>query len=164
VHTHGTHVGTGLASNPEDGQVAVVVKLDQLGLVDGTDTELTLDGRDQRRALEESTGQGLEGLGELLLRLDGVVEAEDADVLLTGTLLGLDQAGGAVNADNQASSDLGVEGAGVTGLLDTENAADPGDDLVGGRVGGLVQVDDTVSVFVWVDFGCGSWVRNLVLL
>jgi hypothetical protein len=42
--------------------VTVVVELEQLGLVDGTDTELTLDSRDQRRALEKSTSQGLEGL------------------------------------------------------------------------------------------------------
>jgi hypothetical protein len=126
--------------------MTVVVKLEQLGLMNRTDTELTLNGRDQRGALEESTGQSLEGLGELLLGLDGVVEAEDADVLLTGSLLGLDQTGGTVNADNQASSDLGIKSSTVTSLLDAENAADPGDNLVGRGVGRLVQVDDTVSI------------------
>jgi hypothetical protein len=126
--------------------VAVVIELNQLGLMDSTDTELTLDSRDQRRALEESSGQGLKGLGELLLRLDGVVEAENADVLLTSSLLRLDQAGGTVNADNQASSNLGIKSSTVTSLLDTENAADPSDNLVRRRVGGLVQVDDTVSI------------------
>ena len=34
----------------------------------------------------------------------------DADVLLSRTLLGLDQAGGAVNADDQIASDLRVGG------------------------------------------------------
>jgi len=85
-------------------------------------------------------------LGKLLLRLDSVVETKNADVLLTGTLLRLDQASGAVNADNQASSDLGIESTTVTSLLNTEDTTDPGDDLVRGRVGGLVQVDDTISV------------------
>lgn len=34
-----------------------IVELDELALVNGTDTQLTLDGRDQRRALEEGTSQ-----------------------------------------------------------------------------------------------------------
>jgi hypothetical protein len=58
VDTEGTDVGTGLARDPEDAEVAVVVELDELGLVNGTDTELTLDGRDQGRTLEQSTGEG----------------------------------------------------------------------------------------------------------
>lgn len=85
-------------------------------------------------------------LSKLLLRLDGIVETENADVLLTGTLLRLDQASGTINADDQASSNLGIESTTVTSLLDTKDATDPGDDLVRGRVGGLVQVDDTISV------------------
>ena len=62
----------------------------------------------------------------------------------TPHLLGLDQARRAVDADDEAARDLGVQGPGVARLFDTENAADPRDDLVTGRVGGLVQVDDAV--------------------
>jgi hypothetical protein len=45
------------------------------------------------------------------------VETDDADILLTSTLLRLDKTSSAVNADNQAASDLGIEGTRVTGLL-----------------------------------------------
>jgi hypothetical protein len=101
VHAKGTDVGASLAGNPEDTEVAVVVELDQLALVDRADTQLALDGRNEGRALEEGTGEGLEGLGESRLAAgDGVVETNNGNVLLTGTLLGLDEAGGAVNADN----------------------------------------------------------------
>jgi hypothetical protein len=47
------------------------------------------------------------------------VQANDADILLSGSLLGLDETGGAVNADNEAAGDLGVESAAVTSLLDS---------------------------------------------
>lgn len=58
-------------------------------------------------------------------------------------LLTLDKTGGAVNGDNQASSNLGIQSTTVTGLLDAENSLDPGDDFVGRGVRGLVEVDDT---------------------
>jgi hypothetical protein len=101
MHAERPDIGTGLARHPEDTEVAVVVELDQLALVDRTDTELALDGRDEGRALEQGTGQGLEGLGESSLTAgDGVVEADDGNVFLTSTLLGLDETGSAVDADN----------------------------------------------------------------
>jgi hypothetical protein len=118
VNTESTDVGTSLTADPEDTEVALIVELVQLALVDGTDTELTLDGRDQGRTLEESTSEGLEGTAELGLATgDLVVQTDHADVLLTGTLLGLDQTGGTVNADDQTSSDLGIKGTTVTSLL-----------------------------------------------
>lgn len=40
-------------------------------------------------------------LGQILLRADLVVQANDADVLLTSALLRLDQASGTVHAHNQ---------------------------------------------------------------
>jgi deoxyribose-phosphate aldolase len=45
------------------------------------------------------------------------VEADDSHVLLSSTLLGLDETGGAVNADNQAARDLGIESTTVTSLF-----------------------------------------------
>lgn len=118
VNAESTDVGTGLAADPEDTEVAVVVKLVELALVDGTDTELALDGRNQRRALEEGTSQSLQSTAELRLTArDLVVEADDTDILLTGTLLRLDQAGGTVNANNQTAGDLRVQSTTVTSLL-----------------------------------------------
>lgn len=90
-------VGSSLTAHPEYTQVSVIVELEALGLVDGSYTEDTLDGRDQWRALEESTGEGLEGALELgLTALNCSVEADDTDVLLSSTLLGLNKTCGTV--------------------------------------------------------------------
>lgn len=115
-----------LAGDAEDAETAIVVELNEVDVVDGPDAELALDGADQRGPLEQRAGQGLEGAGELRLAAgDLVVETDDAEVLLAGALLGLDEAGGAVNAggvstesrgggvgdvpDDQAPSDLGIQ-------------------------------------------------------
>ena len=122
VHTERTDVGTSLTADPEDTQVALVVKLVQVGLVDCADTELTLDGGDERRALEERAGEGLEGAGELgLAAWQFVVETDNANVLLSSTLLGLNKAGGAVDTDDQASGDFRIEGSAVSSFLDSVN-------------------------------------------
>lgn len=118
VNTECSDVGTSLTADPEDTEVSVVVELDELALVDGSDTELTLDGRDQRRALEQSTGEGLESASELSLATGQlVVEADDSHILLSGTLLGLDKTSSAVDADDQATGNLGIESTRVTSLL-----------------------------------------------
>lgn len=101
VNAESTDVGAGLARHPEDTKVAVIVELNELALVDGTDTELTLDGRNKRGPLEKSTSEGLEGLSEgSLATRDLVVETDHANVLLTSALLGLDETSSAINADN----------------------------------------------------------------
>ncbi len=101
VDTERSDIGTGLARDPEDTEVAVIVELDELALVDRPDTKLALDGRDEGGSLEESTCEGLEGLSDSgLTSLDSAVESDDTDVLLAGTLLGLYESRGAVNADN----------------------------------------------------------------
>lgn len=121
VNTECSDVGTSLTADPEDTEVSVVIELDELALVDGSDTELTLNGRDQRRTLEERTGEGLKSAGELSLATGQlVVEADNSNILLSGTLLGLDKTGGAVNADNQATGNLGIKSTAVTCLLASE--------------------------------------------
>jgi hypothetical protein len=144
VDTEGTDVGTGLARNVEDSELALVVKLEELAGVNGADTELSLDSGNKRGTLEESTSEGLKGARELCLSTGELaVQTEDCNIFLSCALLALHEAGSAVNADNQAASDLGVESSRVTGALDTEHALEPCDDFVGRRVGGLVEVDDT---------------------
>ena len=71
------------------------------------------------------------------------MELEDADVLFTSALLRLDQSGGSADADNKATSDLGIEGARVASLLDLENSLDPSDDFVGGGIRRLIDVEHT---------------------
>jgi hypothetical protein len=144
VDTEGTDVGTGLARNVEDSKLALVVELEELAGVDGADTELSLDSRDKRRALEESTSEGLKGTRELCLSTrELAVQTEDCDIFLSGALLALYEASGAVNADDETSSDLGVKSSGVSSTLNTEHALQPCDNFVGRWVRGLVKVDDT---------------------
>lgn len=64
------------------------------------------------------------------------------------------ESGGVVDASNEATSDLGVEGTRVTSLVDLENLLNPGNDLVGGGVGWLIKVDHTV-VFKGFDGALG---------
>jgi hypothetical protein len=118
VNTESTDVGTSFTADPEDTEVALVVELITGALVNCTDTELALDGRDQGRTLEQSTSEGLKSTLELSLATGNlVVQADDTDILLTSTLLGLDQTGSTVNANDQTASDLGVKGTAVASLL-----------------------------------------------
>jgi hypothetical protein len=134
--------------------MALVVKLEELGLVDGSNTELTLDSGDQGGTLEESTSEGLKGTRERLLVRKSIVKTDDADVFLSGALLRLDKTGGTVDADNETTSDLGIQGSRVTSLLATEDSAHPRDDFMRGWVGRLVQVDDTRAVCEAVHCKC----------
>ena len=83
MHTERPDVRARLARHQEHGQVALLVELEQLGLVDRAHAELPLDGRDERRALEERTGQGLDRAGEGSGVGQGRVEAKDGNVLLS---------------------------------------------------------------------------------
>ena len=83
MHTEGSHVGASLTADPEDAHVAVLVVLDQLRLVDGTNTELLLDGGDQGRTLEACTLEGVESLLELLDLVNALMELDDGNVLFT---------------------------------------------------------------------------------
>lgn len=88
MDTERSNICASFAADVEDGEVAVIVKLKELLAVDGTDAELTLDGRDERGALEEGTGQNFESPRELRLAAGKfVVEADDCNILLSGTLL-----------------------------------------------------------------------------
>jgi hypothetical protein len=71
------------------------------------------------------------------------VKLEDANVLFASTLLRLDKPCGSSDADDETASDLGIESAGVAGLLDLENSLDPSDNLVRGRIRWLVYVQNT---------------------
>lgn len=118
VDAKGSDVGASLTADPENTEVAVVVELDELGLVDGTDAELALDGRDQGRSLEERAGKELEDTGKLCLAAGNlVVEAHDSHVLLSSTLLGFDESRGAIDAHNQTTGDFRIESTAMAGLF-----------------------------------------------
>lgn len=144
VDAESSHVGSSLAGNTEDTKSLLGVILEQLRLIDGPDTEFSLDSGDLRRFLEETASEGIEDVFELDLTIDGAVQPDDADVLFTRSLLGFGQSGGSLETDDEAAGDLGIEGARVAGLLNIQDLLDPGDDFVGAGIGGLVEVDDTV--------------------
>jgi hypothetical protein len=163
MHTKGTDVCSSLAADPENTQLPFIVELVKFALVDGSDTELSLDSRNERRTLEEGSGKSFEGASELgLATRELVVQADNADILLSSTLLRLHETGRAVDADNKAASNLWVESSAVASLLNSRNllieshrclgigstqvpqdALDPSYDLMTGGVGGLVEVDHT---------------------
>lgn len=62
---------------------------------------------------------------------------------LTSTLLGFDQPGGTVHADNQTACDFGVKRAAMARFVHTQDALDPRHHFVRGRVGWLVKVNET---------------------
>lgn len=120
MYAQSTDVGSSLAADPEHTELPLVIKLVQLALVDGSNTELTLDGGNERGTLEESSGERLKGTRKLGLASGKlVVHANDADILLSGSLLGLDETSGTIDADDKATSDLGVKSSTVTSLLDS---------------------------------------------
>ena len=64
VNTEGTDICSCFAGDPENTKITLFVKFNELGLMDRADTQLTLNSRNKGRALEESTGKGLECTGE----------------------------------------------------------------------------------------------------
>jgi hypothetical protein len=118
MYAERTDICTSFAADVEDGEMAVIVEFEELLAVNGTDTKLTLDGRNERRALEEGAGQDFQGARELCLATGKlVVEANNGDILLSCTLLRLDETGCPVNANDKAASNFGIESSAVPGLL-----------------------------------------------
>lgn len=71
------------------------------------------------------------------------MESHNRYVLLSYTLLRFDEACGLVNANDEISCNLGIEGTTVTCFFNVEHALNPCDDFVGGGVGGFVEVYNT---------------------
>jgi hypothetical protein len=114
VNAKSSDVGTSFTRHPEDTHISLLVVVEELALVNGTNTELFLDCRDQRRSLEDWANQARESLLNLLNLLDVLVKLDNCDVLFTSRLLSLDKTGGIVNAGNEATCDFRIEGTRVT--------------------------------------------------
>jgi hypothetical protein len=72
----------------EDSEMSVVVEFVECAGVDGSDTKLALDGRYERRTLEEGTSQGLQSSSKLCFASGNLfVESYDTDILFSGALL-----------------------------------------------------------------------------
>ena len=81
--------------------MSVVVKLVEFALVNSPDPKLPLDGRDERRSLKESPGKRFKSTSKLSFTARYfVMETDNTDILFACTLLGLDQTGCPVTADD----------------------------------------------------------------
>lgn len=60
MHTQRPDIRAGLATDPKDAQMPIIVKLEQFALMYRPNSQLSLDGRDQWWSLEQGSGQGLQ--------------------------------------------------------------------------------------------------------
>lgn len=93
-------VGSGLAGDPEDSESLFLIVLEQLGVIDGSDSEFSLDGRDEGWFLEDGSEERFKGLSQLNLGLDFSVQSDNTNVLFSGSLLTLNKSGSSVQTDN----------------------------------------------------------------
>ena len=137
VNAQGSHVGSCLAIHPKNTQVSIFIVLQECTVVDGSNSKLSLDGRNERRSLEECPRECFHrslNLGNIT----SSVKTRQDDISLSGSLLRLDQTSGAIDAYNQAARNFRIECSGVSRLFDPKNLFDPGDHLVGTRIGRLI--------------------------
>ncbi len=71
------------------------------------------------------------------------MKPNDADVFFTGTLLGFDEPSCAIQADDQATSDLRIQSSAVSSLFDPKHALDPGHHLMRAWIARFVEIDHT---------------------
>ena len=108
VNAKGSHVGAGLTRDPEDAHVSFLIVVEELALVDGANTELLLDSRNQGRSLEDRPGQAQKSLLDLLDLVNMLMELNDGNVLFTRRLLSLNETSCVVDAGDEAASNLRI--------------------------------------------------------
>jgi hypothetical protein len=74
VHAQSSNVRTSFTADPEHGKISFLIKVEQLGVVDGSDTKLSLDSTDKWRALEDGTAQLFQSSSDLLFAIDALME------------------------------------------------------------------------------------------
>lgn len=120
MHAKRSNICSRLTADPENTKLPFIIELVKLALVDGSNAQLSLDGGNKRRALEEGTGESFESAGELSLSSRKfVVKPDDTHVLLSCSLLGLDETSSAVDADNKTSRDFRIKRSTMAGFLDS---------------------------------------------
>lgn len=85
--------------------VPFLIVIEQLAVVHGAHSQLTLDRRNERRPLEQSAAQLLQALLNLGHRVDLRMQLEHGHVLFAGALLRLHQTRGAIDANDQTAYD-----------------------------------------------------------
>jgi hypothetical protein len=106
---------------------------------------LALDGGNEGRTLKEGARERFDGAVQFEGFYQGLVETNDSDVFLSRRLLGFDETRGAIQADDETSRDFGIERPGMSRLFHSQYPFDPRDDFVRRRIGGFVQINDSVG-------------------
>lgn len=94
VNTKGSDVCTCLTWDSEDTKSFFSIKLQQLWLMNGSDSELSFDSWDFWGLLEQTASQSTQNLLETDFVINGAVESDNTDILFTGWLLGFDKTSG----------------------------------------------------------------------
>mmetsp|Transcript_10808 Transcript_10808/g.17906 ORF Transcript_10808/g.17906 Transcript_10808/m.17906 type:complete len:230 (-) Transcript_10808:152-841(-) len=145
VDTEGTNVGSRFTFDPKDTEISLGIKFQKFGIVNGSYAQLSLDSRNEGRSLKERSRQCFDSSMKLAGFFDSGMKAHYTDVLLTCRLLCLDQPRGAVNAHNKTASHLWIQCSRVTRLFDAQDSLDPRNNFVRRRIGGFVEVNDSVT-------------------
>lgn len=144
MFTQCSYLSSGLDRDPHDSHLLLGVPLDDFGVLNVSDSQFFLDSRNQRGTLEDGSLENLDFLFdffETVVRLERIIQLEDAYVLFACVLLTLGEAGGGFDADDEHTGDFGVESPAVAGLVHFQNAFDPRDDLVRRGVRRFVQIE-----------------------
>lgn len=83
MDAQGTNVSASLAADPENTHITVFVVFNKLGFIDGSNSKLFLDGRNEGRSLEAGTFERVKCLLELLDLVKRLMEFDNSNVLLT---------------------------------------------------------------------------------
>ena len=71
MDTEGTDVGSGLTGDPQNTEVSLFIVLNQLELIDLSDSQFLLDSGNQRGSLETGSGKLVESTLDFINFIDG---------------------------------------------------------------------------------------------
>jgi hypothetical protein len=73
MNAKSTNISTSFTADPKNGQMSFIIKFDQLGFVDGSNSQLSFDGGNQGRSLKEGTSQGFQATAKGFFRFQSGV-------------------------------------------------------------------------------------------
>ena len=92
VHTQSTDVSAGLTVHPEYSEISLLIKFKEFGLINSSDTKLTLHSWDEWRTLKKSTSKCLQRPGKCSRVLKGPMKSKYSNVLLSYGIIRLSAA------------------------------------------------------------------------
>src|SRR5579859_934080 len=87
MHTKRTNIRPSLTTHPKHSQPSLIIKFQQLTLMNSSNPQLSLHRRNKRRSLKQRPCQILNGPRQRSVGGKRVVQAEDTDVFFSGGLL-----------------------------------------------------------------------------